>query len=128
MRKLGPLIDAKKFNNGCEEAKKATGTGTSKSRSRAVIRKPRVSKSFFFADVVNMPFMSATDDLKHRREEREAAKAKNAEETAVKKTETAKTDRATSSAPSLAQSSTSNAENHSSPSSASPYALSITSY
>ena len=119
LKKLGALSDAKKFNDGCEEAKKATGTGTSKSRSRAVIRKPKVSKSFFFADVVNVPFVSAADDLKRRREEREATKAK--------KVEDAKTDRAVSSAPSLARSSTSNAENVSSLSSASSHALSMTS-
>jgi hypothetical protein len=126
MKKLGQLADVKKFNEGCEVAKKATGTGTSKSRPRVVIRKPKVSKSCLIGDMVNVPFVSAADDLKRRREEREAAKAKRAEKAAAKKIERAQTDRAISNAPSMAHSSTANAENLLSPSSATSHALSTT--
>lgn len=124
MEKTGLLADAKKFNDGCKEAKKATGTGTSKSRPRLVVRKPRQSKSFFFSDVVNVPFVSAADDLKRKREEREAAKAKRAEEQAAKETE----NRATPASPSATQSFTSHAEAASSPLSTSSNALSTTSF
>src|SRR5690242_9841007 len=128
MEKIGLLADAKKFNDGCEEAKKATGTGTSKSQPRLVVRKPKQSKSFFFSDVINVPFVSAADDLKRKREEREAAKVKRAEEQVAKKTEQAKTNRATPAASSTTQSCTSNAEAASSPLSASSHALSTTSF
>lgn len=128
LKKLGPAADAKKFLEGCEEAKKATGTGTSKSRPRVAVRKPKQSKSFFFADVVNVPFVSAADDLKRRREEREGAKAKKAEEQAAKKTAQAETDRAVSSASSAAKFLSSEAENDASPpTSASSHTLSANS-
>ncbi|KAF1349363.1 hypothetical protein EJ07DRAFT_62218, partial [Lizonia empirigonia] len=126
MKKLGTLADTKKFKDGCEEARKVTGTGTSK--SRATTRKPKPSKSFFFADVVNVPFVSAADELKRRRDEREAAKSKKAEEAAVKKTEDGKRDQTVSRTPSAALSLTSNTENLVSPCSATSHALSTTSF
>lgn len=124
MKKLGVLADAKKFKDGCEEARKATGTGTS--RSRTVSRKPKPSRSFFFADVVDVPFVSAADDLKRRREEREAAKAEKASETAAKKVEHGKSDRAVSFTTSTARPLSSNTEHLSTPSSATSHALSTT--
>ncbi|UPX17262.1 uncharacterized protein EKO05_0007628 [Ascochyta rabiei] len=115
MKRLGTLNDTMKFNDGCREANKATSTGTSKSRTAA--RKPKPSTSFFFADVVNVPFVSAADDLKRRREEREAGKATRAEEAAASKVEDAKSNRA---GPHAAASLT---EKLSSPSSATSQAL-----
>lgn len=126
MKRLGTLADTKKFEDGCEEARKATGTGTSK--SRAATRKPKPSKSFFFADMVNVPFVSAADELKRRRDEREAAKSKKAEEAAVKKNEDGKSDQTISRTPFAALSLTSKAENLVSPCSATSHALSTTSF
>ncbi|XPT01557.1 hypothetical protein M3J09_010689 [Ascochyta lentis] len=120
MKRIGTLNDTIKFNKGCEEAKKATGTGTSKSRTAT--RKPKPSKSFFFADVINVPFVSAADDLKRRREEREAVKARRAEEAAAKRVEDTKSDGVTSRALSAAT------ESLSSPSSATSHTLSTTSF
>ena len=88
MKKLGLLADTKKFQDGCEAAKKATGTGTSKSRSRATARKPRKSRSLLVGDMVNVPFVPASETLRQKREEREAAAAKKAAEQATKKTPT----------------------------------------
>ncbi|KAJ4321926.1 hypothetical protein N0V94_002638 [Neodidymelliopsis sp. IMI 364377] len=120
MKKLGELVDTKRFNDGCEEAKKATGSGMSTTR-RSVTRKPKQSKSFFFADVINKPFASAADDLKRRREDRETARAKKVEEDA-RKSEASKSDRLNSCTPSLALSSTSNINSISAPSSATSHA------
>lgn len=85
MRRLGVAADTKRFVKGCEDAKRATGTGTSKSRPR--IRKPRVSRSVLVGDMVNtpLPFVSAAETLKRKREEREAAKAAKAAEQAARK-------------------------------------------
>ncbi|KAJ4983776.1 hypothetical protein SVAN01_10754 [Stagonosporopsis vannaccii] len=127
MEKIGLLADTKKFNDGCEDAKRATSTGTLKSRTRVVVRKPKQSKSFFFGDVVNVAFVSAADDLKRKRDEREESKAKKAEEQAVKKANQAMTDRATST-PSATQSFTSNAEATLFSPPESLYALSTTSF
>ncbi|KAL1601143.1 hypothetical protein SLS59_005295 [Nothophoma quercina] len=128
MKKLGYRLDVKKFNEGCEEAKRATGTGTSKkSRPRSVVRKRKTSKSCLIGDMVQ-PFVSAADDLKRRREEREAAKAHKAQEGAAKKAETASTTCATSTAPSQALSSTPDADSPQSPSSATSHTLSTTAF
>jgi hypothetical protein len=62
---------AKKFVDGCEEVRKATGSGTSKSQSKPK-PKPR-SKSFFFSDGTITPFVSAAEDLARRRAERKTA-------------------------------------------------------
>ncbi|KAJ8109034.1 hypothetical protein OPT61_g7750 [Boeremia exigua] len=128
MKSLGLLADAKKFNDGCKEASKATGTGMSTSQPRVITRKPKQSKSFFFGDVVNKPFVSAADDLQRRRVEREAAQAKRDEEKAMKKIEQAKTEDTTLPRSSAAPSITSNAETISSPTSVSSHALSTTSF
>jgi hypothetical protein len=61
----------KKFVEGCEEVRKATGSGMSKSKPKP---RPRPkSKSFFFSDSTVTPFVSATEDLARRRAERKAA-------------------------------------------------------
>ncbi|KAG9204325.1 hypothetical protein G6514_001399 [Epicoccum nigrum] len=104
MKKLGLLADTKKFQDGCEAAKKATGTGTSKSRSRAVTRKPRQSRSVLVGDMVNVPFVSAAESLKQKREAREAAAARTAAEQAAKKASQPPTD-ASSSPPASASAS-----------------------
>jgi hypothetical protein len=61
----------KKFVEGCEEVRKAMGSGMSKSKPKPK-PKPK-SKSFFFGDNTIMPFVSATEDLARRRAERKAA-------------------------------------------------------
>ncbi|KAJ4305563.1 hypothetical protein N0V90_001094 [Kalmusia sp. IMI 367209] len=60
MKRLGPQADAKKFNMGCDLAMKDIGSGTSS--------KPSSRSSGFFA--------SALDDLRKKREAREAEKDK----------------------------------------------------
>ncbi|KAF3046900.1 hypothetical protein E8E12_006237 [Didymella heteroderae] len=130
IKKLGPQMSTKQFNDGCEEIKKNTGSGTSKScRSRVVVRKPRKSTSVLTAHM-HVPYVSAGEDLARRRKEREAAKAKKkeADEATAKKTEEIKTIRAASAAPATAQSSASAADSVSSPASASSHALSTTSF
>ncbi len=74
LKKLGKLADSEKFRNGCVDAKNLTGSGTS---NRAPLpRRPRKSSSFFFQNesLPNKPFDSATEALKMKWAEREAAK------------------------------------------------------
>lgn len=125
MDKLGPLASKKQFEDGCEEIKKVTGSGMSKSRRpRVVVPKPRKYTSLLTGDW-HTPFVPAAEVLKRKREEREAAKAKKeAEKAAAEKTKEANTNHATSSTPS----SFSAANNISSPASASSHALSTTSF
>jgi hypothetical protein len=109
MKKLGPRVSTKQFNDGCEEIKKTTGSGMSKSRRpRVVVRKSKKSTSVLTGHM-HVPYVSAGEDLARRRKERDAAKAKerDAVEEAVKKVDDAKATRATSAAASMAQSSTS---------------------
>ncbi|KAI4639794.1 hypothetical protein J4E93_009148 [Alternaria ventricosa] len=81
LKRIGTLADGSKFRKGCENIKGLTGSGTLKT-SRVVARKPRKSKSFFFAtsapSVPSIPFISAKEDLLRRRAEREAALAEDA--------------------------------------------------
>lgn len=73
IRKLGKVADGKKFIEGCKSIKELTGSGTSPKLPRE--RKPKPSKSHFFGATINTKFVSAADDLKRRRAEREAAEA-----------------------------------------------------
>ena len=75
LKRMGAIVDGKKFREGCEKARELTGSGTSK--AAPVTRKPKKSASFFFttSNVPTTPFVSATEDLKRRRVEREAAQA-----------------------------------------------------
>jgi hypothetical protein len=81
LKRLGAMADGKKFRTGCERIRELTGSGTSV--KAAVVRKPKKSKSFFFATpapvISDIPFVSATEDLKRRRAEREAALADGSE-------------------------------------------------
>jgi len=81
LKRIGTLADGSKFRKGCENIEGLTGSGTSKA-SRIVAKKPRKSKSFFFATstpaISNIPFVSAKEDLLRRRAEREAALAEGA--------------------------------------------------
>ena len=81
LKRIGTLADGSKFRKGCENIEGLTGSGTSKA-SRIVAKKPRKSKSFFFATsapaVPSIPFISAKEDLLRRRAEREAALAEDA--------------------------------------------------
>jgi hypothetical protein len=124
MKKLGPQASQKQFENGCDEIKKNTGSGTSKSRRpRVVVPKPKKSTSLLTADW-HVPFVPAAEALEKKREKREAAKAKReAEEAAAKKTKETNTNRAASTAPS-----SSTADNVASPTSATSHALSTTSF
>jgi len=78
LKRIGTLADGSKFRKGCESIEGLTGSGTSKT-SPVVTRKPRKSKSFFFATsapaVAPIPFVSAKEDLLRRRAERAAALA-----------------------------------------------------
>jgi hypothetical protein len=78
LKRLGTLADGSKFRKGCEKIRELTGSGTSK-KSPVVARKPRKSKSFFFAAstpaVPDTPFVSAKEDLLRRRAERGIALA-----------------------------------------------------
>lgn len=127
LKKMGDQADTKQFEDGCEEIKKVTGSGMSKSRrSRPVVRKPKKSTSVLTGDW-HTPFVSAADDLARRRKERDEATAKKkAEKEAAKQAEIAKSDRAA--APSMAPSSCSTADNLPSPASGSSHALSTTSF
>jgi hypothetical protein len=100
MKRLGLLADAKRFREGCEVARKATGTGTSKQpRSRATAaRKPRQSRSVLIGDMVDVPFVPAAETLRQKREAREAAAAKKAAEQATKRTSRTLTNASSSSA------------------------------
>jgi len=81
LKRIGTLADGSKFRKGCENIEGLTGSGTLKT-SRVVARKPRKSKSFFFATsapaVAPIPFVSAKEDLLRRRAERAAALAEGA--------------------------------------------------
>jgi hypothetical protein len=83
LKKLGAVADGKKFREGCEQITELTGSGTSKKLPKE--RAPKRSKSFFFAEAINTPFVSATDALKQRRAEREAAEAAEKAAKAAKK-------------------------------------------
>jgi hypothetical protein len=61
----------KKFVEGCEEVRKATGSGMSKPKPKPK-PKPK-SKSFFFSASTVTPFVSAAEDLARRRAERKVA-------------------------------------------------------
>ncbi|KAI4627087.1 uncharacterized protein J4E87_004429 [Alternaria ethzedia] len=78
LKRIGTLADGSKFRKGCENIEGLTGSGTSKT-SPVVARKPRKSKSFFFATsapaIAPIPFVSAKEDLLRRRAERAAALA-----------------------------------------------------
>ncbi|CAO2651926.1 Nn.00g002090.m01.CDS01 [Neocucurbitaria sp. VM-36] len=75
LKRLGAMVDGKKFHEGCEMARVLTGSGTSK--TVLVKRKPKKSTSVFFSAsiVPDTPFVSSTEDLRRRRVEREAALA-----------------------------------------------------
>jgi hypothetical protein len=88
LKKLGAMVDSKKFVEGCEKIKELTGSGTSKKLPPA--RKPKASKSFFFTPNISTPFVSAKDDLIRRRAEREAAEAVEAPEAPEKAAKAAK--------------------------------------
>ncbi|KAI4608151.1 hypothetical protein J4E83_009334 [Alternaria metachromatica] len=81
LKRIGTLADGSKFRKGCENIEGLTGSGTLKT-SPVVARKPRKSKSFFFATsapaVAPIPFVSAKEDLLRRRAERAAALAEGA--------------------------------------------------
>lgn len=81
VKKLGLLADAKRFRDGCEAASKATGKGTSQPRARAA-RRPRQSRSVLVGDMADVPFVTAAETLRRKREARE----KKAAEQAAKKT------------------------------------------
>jgi hypothetical protein len=83
LKKLGAMVDSKKFIEGCEKIKELTGSGTSKKLPLAL--KPKSSKGFFFTPTVNTPFVAAKDDLMRRRAEREAAEAAEKAAKAAKK-------------------------------------------
>ncbi|KAH7380377.1 hypothetical protein DE146DRAFT_294778 [Phaeosphaeria sp. MPI-PUGE-AT-0046c] len=70
-QKMGIKADSKKFTEGCTEIRELTGSG----KSTYPLRKPKTSKSFFFASAINTPFVSASEALMQRRAEREAAEA-----------------------------------------------------
>ncbi|KAF1939682.1 hypothetical protein EJ02DRAFT_298176, partial [Clathrospora elynae] len=74
LKRMGPIIDGKKFRDGCEQARELTGSGTSKKA-----RKPKPSKSFFFStstlSISSTPYVSAAEDLRRRKAEREVAQA-----------------------------------------------------
>lgn len=74
LKKLGVVADGKKFLDGCRKIKELTGSGTSKKLPPAP-RKPKPSKSFFYAQDINTPFVPAKEALMQRRAEREAADA-----------------------------------------------------
>ncbi|KAF2126904.1 hypothetical protein P153DRAFT_345610 [Dothidotthia symphoricarpi CBS 119687] len=70
LKRMGGILDAKKFNDGCVKAREATGSGTLRRRS-----KPKASSSFFFGAQSNTPptpFISSVADLERRKKEREA--------------------------------------------------------
>ncbi|KAF1829619.1 hypothetical protein BDW02DRAFT_592480 [Decorospora gaudefroyi] len=75
LKRLGAVVDGKKFRDGCGRIGELTGSGTSKQATR----KPRTIKSFFFSTSTPATpptqFVSATEQLKARRVEREAALA-----------------------------------------------------
>ncbi|KAJ4376217.1 hypothetical protein N0V83_001500 [Neocucurbitaria cava] len=76
LKRLGAVVDGKKFVDGCEMARELTGSGTS--NPAVVKRKPRKSKSVFFSassSVPDTPFVSSSEDLRRRRADREAAEA-----------------------------------------------------
>ncbi|KAF2023744.1 hypothetical protein EK21DRAFT_80161 [Setomelanomma holmii] len=79
LKKLGTMADGKKFLEGCQKIRELTGSGMSVKLPQEP--KPKKSRSFFFADQINTPYMSAKDDLIGRRAER---KAKEAAEKAAK--------------------------------------------
>jgi hypothetical protein len=83
LKKLGAMADGKKFLDGCKKIIELTGSGTS--IKLPPTRKHKPSKSHFFAGVLDTPFVSATDDLKRRRAEREAAEAAEKAAKAAKK-------------------------------------------
>lgn len=86
MKKLGLLADTKRFQEGCEAAKKATGSGTShQPRFRAAARKPRQSRSVLIGDMVDVPFVPAAETLRQKREARETAAAEKAASQATQK-------------------------------------------
>lgn len=87
LKKLGVQADGKRFINGCKMIKELTGSG--KPKRLPSTRKPKPSKSFFFGNAVSTPFVSATEDLKRRRAEREAAEAVAKEAKASKRNNTA---------------------------------------
>jgi hypothetical protein len=70
LKKLGASADGKRFIDGCNEIRRLTGSGTSKKLPSA--RKPKPSKSFFFAPTIDTPYVSAKEALMRRRAEREA--------------------------------------------------------
>ena len=78
VKKLGLLADTKKFQDGCEAANKATGTGTSQPRSRTARKQPRQSRSVLTGDMANVPFVSAAETLRQKREAREKKAASQA--------------------------------------------------
>ncbi|KAH4049278.1 hypothetical protein HBI70_107810 [Parastagonospora nodorum] len=83
LKKYGAAADSKKFVEGCEKIKELTGSGTSKKLRTP--RKPKPSKSHFFAETINSKFVSAKDALMQRRAEREAKEAAEKAEKGAKK-------------------------------------------
>jgi hypothetical protein len=73
LKKLGIIADGKRFREGCEKIRELMGSGTSKKLPPA--RKPRPSKTFFFASALNTPFVPAKEALMQRRAAREAIEA-----------------------------------------------------
>ncbi|KAH9866255.1 hypothetical protein J1614_008821 [Plenodomus biglobosus] len=72
VKRVGEVMDGKKFREGCERIKRLTGSGTLK--QGGATRTKKKSKSFFFGGelvVPDVPFVSAGDDLKRRRKERD---------------------------------------------------------
>jgi hypothetical protein len=83
LKRLGAEVDSKKFIEGCKKIKELTGSGTSAKLPPE--RKPKPSKSFFFAETINSQFVSAKDALMQRRAAREAAEAEEKAKKAAKK-------------------------------------------
>lgn len=83
LKKLGKLSDSKKFLEGCKKIMELTGSGTSK--KLPPLRKPKPSKSFFFAETLNTQYVSAKDALMQIRAAREAAEAAEKAAKAAKK-------------------------------------------
>lgn len=104
MKKLGFLADTKKFQDGCEAAKKATGTGTSQPRSRTA-RKPRQSRSVLIGDMANVPFVPAAETLRQKREAREEAASQAAKKTSQRPTNALSSSAASASSHTLTSSS-----------------------
>ncbi|KAF3010034.1 hypothetical protein E8E13_011485 [Curvularia kusanoi] len=83
--KLGARADKKKFEDGCVEARRATGSGMLKNKSppmpkpkpRSSTRKPRESLTSYLVNddpAKAVPFVSAAETLKQKKAQREAAK------------------------------------------------------